>query len=176
MLLDTRQYNWRPPIFHDFSYIVNNHGITSFICDKTLLQGRKRLLDICNTTISRKSRYKVSTECLFLNLALCISRESYRSALHKDDWLVSIFSYRRCCQSMHILCLDGLEYFFESNRRNMMAFIHYYHSVVLNKRLDFSVHKTGLHQGNINNSVNGVCRGVQTTYWRECFLTTSLFD
>ena len=56
-----------------------------------------------------------------------------RTALHRDDRLVTVLPFGRCSQSVNKFLVEFTEYFLEGERRDMMTFVYYHHTVIFDK-------------------------------------------
>ena len=108
----------------------------------------------------------------FFCLTFCIHQVADRTALHKDDWVMAVFTHRSGRQSVNILCFDRFEHAFKGEGRNMMALIHNDRSVLRYKgfdRLFFSL-KQRLHNGSIADPAAGILSAANLTNQVAFFL------
>ena len=53
---------------------------------------------------------------------------------HKDDFLVAVLSFRGCSEAEHIFCSNFVQHHLKARCGQVVAFINYYLSVILNNR------------------------------------------
>lgn len=73
-------------------------------------------------------------EGAFFRLRLRVHLIPNGTALHIDDRMMPVLPRWRCSQSVYITGVDLLHDLFEVQCRDMMAFVHDHHSVILHQR------------------------------------------
>ena len=133
----TCQQNRCSPLLYCFLYILYDKLVPHFV-----LRYCFHNLCIClcirrEITECSKTRYERSSETLFVHLTFGICRISDFTALHKNDRLMPILTYRSCRKPINIACANLSKHLFKADGRDMMTFIYNHHTIILHKRFYF---------------------------------------
>ena len=90
----TGEDHWDTPGIYCLTHIINNQIVTNLIIHQRLIKRADILFIFCKWPERCKPRNKVTMETLLCHQACCICREPDRSALHKNNGLMTVFSNR----------------------------------------------------------------------------------
>lgn len=98
-----------------------------------------------------------------------------RTALHCNDRLVSVLTFRCCGQTVNIFRIDLAQVLLKGKRGHMMALVNDDHTVVFDKIPDLVAADDGLHDRDINDVIERVFRRAELTNMREFSLSAACF-